>query len=831
MRDPNSPAFQKWNRLAATGQMIGRDRPVTRITLSKQRLKSLASNRPGPWRYELFQGGANEFAFVKDVQINRSLGDDAATCTITCYNDYMQWYASSPQGIDTGIGRPGYLTYNRGDVSPIKTKSIYNQFVDPENADNVTQFQGFEYTYPENDPSGETLDPVLAAAIRAGAEKTLFPTEWGYPYAGAGDAPPGTPGFKYYYERLIPNRLLRTYQGFGSDNLDENGQFLSVHEPGYVKVEDDSQLVITGNWLIDRVTFSSDGMITISCRDIAKVLLEQIVYPPMIPLNRFPLVYCPETPPSGEKGSVSQNLARGYDASSNDPWYGRNAKVFGHRPSDGFDGHSGTYWLSVGNQAANDGYSFEFLQTSVNNQTVNEILLSTKGTGYVLFVSVMENGVWQGTETVPYDPNNPASFPNGSNIKYVMKTTVGTEAQQTIRLPRAYKAQKVRVTFTNLWDSGLGTFQRRAAVREFKVRYTKPDTFKAGTIGQPGFISDWSSAIKELCGWAGFTWRTDTNVTTGVSEPSGLPADPLIGTGINGEPLRIWGDFEVLGAGPIECTPSDFFLNKSFKEAINTIRDFLGCIFMIDESGGAIFRFPNVFTGGNFITDPDSPDASAYLAKEWPIEFHENANLITYEVTIDDSQVRSEIVVVGTNPDTTSSAPLAAGVVLGTNAVNGETSAVNFTNVLAGQYRLFLVPGSQTAGFKTVEECQRMAELIGLRILQSYRKGSAQILGHPGLQLDDQVRIFERVTNEYNVHYVSGISSRMDMESGEYVMDVTTHWLGDDPSRDWFLDRVALTPAVKNIPAILKRIGQAANTPPGPGGQGSDPSAQAPRPK
>jgi hypothetical protein len=183
--------------------------------------------------------------------------------------------------------------------------------------------------------------------------------------------------------------------------------------------------------------------------------------------------------------------------------------------------------------------------------------------------------------------------------------------------------------------------------------------------------------------------------------------------------------------------------------------------------------------------------------------------------------------VVGTNPDTTSSAPLAAGVVLGTNPVNGQTSAVNFTNVLGGQYRLFLVPGSQTAGFKTLEECQRMAELIGLKILQSYRKGSAQILGHPGLQLDDQVRIFERVTNEYNVHYVSSISSRMDMETGEYLMDVTTHWLGDDPDKDWFLDHVSLTPAVKNIPAILKRIGEAANNPMGPGGQGSDPARMA----
>lgn len=796
------------------------------MTVSKQSLKAITSNRPGPWRYNLFQGGEAEVPNVKSIEISRSLGDDAATCTITMYNDYMQHYAYSPQGIDTGIGRPGYLTFNRGDNSPIKTKSIYNQFVGPEKGtdDNVVQWQDFQY-----DETGEFLDPVIGRALQRRAARQLFPTEWGYPRAGSGDS-----NDQMYYDRLIPNRLIRTYQGYGSDNFDESGNHISVHTPGYVPCHLDTKLVVTGVWLIDSVKYSNNGLIVISCRDLAKVMLEQTVYPPMIPLDRFPLVYCPETPPSGEKGSVSQNLALGYDASSNDVWYGRNAAVFGHRPSDAFDNHAGTYWLSVGNNNPRDGYSFEWIQTSVGNNLINQVEVTTKGTGYRVFVSVMEGGQWQGGSVVPYDPNNPASFPNGANIPFVKQTVIGSEATHVITLPRAYRASKVRVCFTNLHHYGprtgpgqFGTLHHRAAVREFRVRYVKPDTYKKGTIGQPGHINDWSQAVKELCAWAGLTWRTDTDVRSGQPAPSPVGADPLIGTATTGEPLRVWGDFENLGAGPIECTPSDFFLNKSFKEAVNTIRDFLGCIFIIDESGGAIFRFPNVFTGGNFVTDVNSPDAPAYLPRTWPIEFHENANLLSYEITIDDSQVRSEIMVVGTNPDTTSSAPLAAGVVLGTNPLNGQTSAVNFTNVLGGQYRLFLVPGSQTAGFKTLEECQRMAELIGLKILQSYRKGSAQILGHPGLQLDDQVRIFERVTNEYNVHYVSSIASRMDMETGEYLMDVTTHWLGDDPDRDWFLDHVSLTPAVKNIPAILKRIGEAANNPMGPGGMGSDPSRMA----
>jgi hypothetical protein len=219
---------------------------------------------------------------------------------------------------------------------------------------------------------------------------------------------------------------------------------------------------------------------------------------------------------------------------------------------------------------------------------------------------------------------------------------------------------------------------------------------------------------------------------------------------------------------------------------------------------------PNIFSGGNL---PQNPHLSIthltnlpYHHNEYPVEFHENANLQDYSVTIDDSQVRSEVLVVGTNPDVNSSSPLAGGVIL---SGTGASSAVNFTNVLGGQYRLFLVPGEATKGFTRVEECQRMAELIGMKILFSYRKGSARIVGHPYLQLDDQVRIFERVTNELNIHYVSGISSQMDTETGAWTMDVTTHWLGQDPNTDWFVDYLQLTPAVSQLSAILARLGSA----------------------
>jgi hypothetical protein len=165
-----------------------------------------------------------------------------------------------------------------------------------------------------------------------------------------------------------------------------------------------------------------------------------------------------------------------------------------------------------------------------------------------------------------------------------------------------------------------------------------------------------------------------------------------------------------------------WFVNKSFMECINLVKDMIGALFFIDESGGAVFRMQNVFSAGNFrtgtlgggITDQmkltDEP-FEMYMPQHWPIEFHENANLVDYQVVVDDSAVRSEVLVVGEAPDTNSESVGMGGYVLGMNPITGERSAVDFDEVLAGQTRLFMVPGDDTQGFKTDIECQRMAEL------------------------------------------------------------------------------------------------------------------------
>lgn len=816
MRDPNSALFAEWQRLMATGLMVGERRPVGRITVGKNKILEHTSATPGPWRNVLFEQGPQvELDVVLSITINRSIDQDSASCTIVVYNDQMLHNAFSPQGIDEGIGRPGFRSPGRGTSSQVSGQSVYSGY--------------------------------------ATAERD-FPTSWGYPEPGEDPAGGGILGSRAYdggsgefavggsaahnRQLLIPNRVVRTFQGYGSANMDADGHRMSPQDPGYVHPADDTLLVQTGVWMIDRVVFGVDGMITIECRDIGKVLLEQYVYPDMLPMDRFPLQYCPreewqeETSRTIASGTPGTNTVAGPGApsgtyvSGNDPWVGSGSSIYGHSVEDAFDGDSSTYWMSVGNAQPNADYSYEFITADTRGELVNQVNVDTWGSGYRMYVSVYEDGGWQGSQTIPYNPASTPAYPNGSDINYVQRYTV-TDGMNTVVLPREYNADYVRITFTNLQDSNLGTYQYRAGVRQFTVNHRTPERTVTDQVtfnnhDEMGVVQDWNEPVRELCGWAGLTWYANPAHFPGVQ------ADPLLGSA--GAPLRVWGDFEYLGAGPIECTPPEFFVNKSFMECINLVANMIGALFFIDESGGAVFRMQNIFSGGNFNTGAlgggyvlntklTQRPFQYYMSNYWPIEFHENANLIDYQVTIDDSSVRSEVLVVGEPSKEEPELMVAGGYILGTNPITGETSAVNFDEVLAGQTRLFLVPGDDTKNFYTIEECQRMAEMTALKILFTYRKAQLTAPCHPALQIDDQVRIFERMTHEYNVHYVSGINTEMDLEAGTYTMNVTTHWLGSDPSAGpgltegsfdgWFINTIQLTPAVSNLPAIQDRLANA----------------------
>jgi D-alanyl-D-alanine carboxypeptidase len=720
------------------GKFVGQDKPTARVTIQKAVLKKSEAGRTLVFNQDEPQ---YEIPNVLSVAIDNTLGADAAQMTLVLLN---QTTLSVDTNLDLthdgqtvgptvrelrDLGKPGYYSYRRG--------------ITPSSAERW----------------GHEVNPV-------------------------------------WVDMFIPNRVIRTFQGYGTDGA------------GLPWL--DTKLVLTGTWLIDSVEYRVDGKIQINCRSAAKLLIEQRLYPPIVPTDKYPLTFCYDRWESttventqtqvnqtstGEVigANVAYHIPSGYDSSVT-PWYGYNGSVYGHRASHVFDGDYTSYWLSVGNNGPNQVWSYEWIGAVCNGEPINRIQFRPKWGGYVCYVGVKVNGVWQGSAVVPYGADSGPAYPNGSNIKYIMKINVPkSEEWFAIELPQTYQAQEIRLVFTNLAYSGLGTYPYRAAVYDMNAYlYTPPSTSTSTstvtTVEQvdtfiPGNIKDYTDIIKVLCAWSGFHW------TSGPTDPTLAPWGIQAG--------RVWGDFFYSGAYPVDppCIPESFWDNKSVMDAINQVKEILGFIFYVDHTGGVVWRMPNIWRTGNYVA------GLGYVGYDSVRDIDENKVLIDFGVTIDDTNLRSEIVVVAAEDPTLFTA-IAPGFAQG-EVIPSAVDPRGDLALLGGQDRVMLVPNYP---FASQAEVEKFAYLVSLWIHWSYRKGKVRIPGNPAFEPDDQVRIYERITSESYIHYIEGVSSAMDLVAGTWYMDLTTHWLGEGPDQAWVVNTYTDMPA--SLFAYLRAIGQ-----------------------
>lgn len=161
-------------------------------------------------------------------------------------------------------------------------------------------------------------------------------------------------------------------------------------------------------------------------------------------------------------------------------------------------------------------------------------------------------------------------------------------------------------------------------------------------------------------------------------------------------------------------------------------------------------------------------------------EVHEGVNMMGYSATLDGSSYVSEIIIGADQPDfRTPNAQNSFVRFIPENSVssirldsNGqEVPALrNINRVAAWVDNYFINP----------EEQRTMAELINLQIWFNQRIGSISMVGNPNIGMNDQIRVVERNTSETYIHYVRGVSSSMDLDTGSYVMNLSTNRLGDD---------------------------------------------------
>lgn len=334
---------------------------------------------------------------------------------------------------------------------------------------------------------------------------------------------------------LTPNALFRTYQGFG-------GGFITTQEELTTAVAAD-KLILTGTWLADNVEINSRGDLTIRCRDMAKLLIDQYLLPPLVPRDQYPLEYRrwydeefdTELSPAGNDGNVPLT----YKDSSGDRWFGSNASIHGHRPTDSLDGNDSTWAMSVGNGHPSKSFCTDFFEYEPGGP-ISSVYIHPWMGNYEMYICVLENGIWQGdpNNTIFYDQtplytSQPSALnpDTGADTPYVSKHSVPWETGKWYDLPRQYNAQRLRITFRNHQKAKWGPFYYRCGIREIQAAGGASDG--TGGLGLPQAVSiaAYDSGVADEYGYrivdhagkvTSFGQARDAELSTGQITPRGV---------------------------------------------------------------------------------------------------------------------------------------------------------------------------------------------------------------------------------------------------------------------------------------------------------------------
>lgn len=380
-----------------TGRFVGRNRPCGRVTVEpdfmlKLTVPTYGDTLRGPYRYYVDNADTRtevEVPQIKSIQIDRSTSQDIATCKITMYSQFHNGNSVVPE-LASQLGKPGFFWPKRGESS--ESYLLWNQTA------------------------------ATGATFRNGTTDDNF--EW--------------------TNVLIPNALLRSYEGYGGHDVSIDSAVTA------------GNIMMTGVWLIDRISGGTDGMINIECRDVGRLLLEQIVFPPLIPDSLYPLEYYPPgqsafdssfgTKPVTGVGRVSQAEVRMFYNNSS---FG-DGSISGHYGNEAADMNTTNFswsppWATPDEGAQFHWWGFRFGAVNAETQVIDTVSFRPWAGGYMAYISVYSNGTWLGSETVPHLIDG--------NMPYVKKIQVpydvpdGFESEVVVQLDAPVEAQYVRIAF------------------------------------------------------------------------------------------------------------------------------------------------------------------------------------------------------------------------------------------------------------------------------------------------------------------------------------------------------------------------------------------------
>jgi hypothetical protein len=267
-------------------------------------------------------------------------------------------------------------------------------------------------------------------------------------------------------------------------------------------------------------------------------------------------------------------------------------------------------------------------------------------------------------------------------------------------------------------------------------------TAYSGSKRVPGNIDYFEDAIRDLLMWSGWLLH-------GTSD--------------------VHGHIETTGTYPTEGFPPDAFDKKPVIDGIHVISEIVGYFFWIAEDGGVRWESPNWFNYGNF-------DFDLGVRTNAIPEITDILLLTAYTASYSDRPARSELIITSDDPTLQNDKTITTRVDLARRNANGDYANPLMARLLRGMVRPAMLPTPVTV---TKAEQETMAEQIEIQMTFQLLQGEATCVANPAIQVNDQVRIYEEVSGETDVHYVRGISSTHDLDTGLWLYTLTTNRLGE----------------------------------------------------
>lgn len=229
----------------------------------------------------------------------------------------------------------------------------------------------------------------------------------------------------------------------------------------------------------------------------------------------------------------------------------------------------------------------------------------------------------------------------------------------------------------------------------------------------------------------------------------------------------IFGGLEDTGIASPSVVTADTFDKKPPIDVIKTIRDIVGYSTWGDQEGGFRFQSPNIWEAGNFDYD------GVHHQFAWDID--EMAELVSIKAKGTKRIDRSSVTVAMADPYANQPGTVKIAAF--------DTFTDTTKHQLHGIHAPAIIGLDRDIPHR---EMVTLAELTGTRMWFMRRRASIRCAANPLIDVDDQVRPWERTTFDTYLHRVTGYETNHDLDTGEYMMDLSTHWLGAD-NTDWVI--------------------------------------------